>query len=61
VTRLEAWNQAEKLVKPILIEYELKQYSPGANIFSTGISVTTPASQCINHIIDVAEWLLKEE
>lgn len=61
MTRLEAWKEATKLVEPIITQYGLERYSPGANIFASGTSVITPVDQCITHVMEVAEWLLKEE
>jgi hypothetical protein len=61
INRLEAWQYAAELVNPIVEQHGLERYSPGANIFSTGISVMTPVEQHINHILNVAEWLLNEK
>lgn len=60
MVRINAWMTAKELVDPIVEQHGLKQHSPGANIFSTGPSVITEVQQHINHIFEVAEWLLGE-
>ena len=59
--RKKAWKKAAHLVEPIVEKHGLKQYAPGASIFVTGTSVSTPVDQHINHILTVAEWLLEGE
>ncbi len=56
--RTEAWVTASKLVQPIVNEYELEDYPVGP-MFTA--STNTKVDQHINHIMNVADWLLGVE
>ena len=58
IKRKEAWKTAAKLIEPIVKKHGLEKYSPGASLFTTGTGVVTPVEQHINHILNVADWLL---
>lgn len=55
--RLEAWNRASDLVRPIIDEHGLEIYRMGAQMFNSG-STMTKVDQHIDHTMRVADWLL---
>lgn len=54
--RLDAWNAAVDMVKPIIDEHGLEEYKTGA-MFSS-VSTMTKVDQHIDHTMRVANWLL---
>lgn len=57
-TRLKAWEQASQLVASIIAEHGLEIYKGAAPAFSTP-SIFTKVDQHIDHIMNVANWLLQ--
>jgi len=53
--RTEAWVTASGLVQPLVLDHGLEAY-PIGQIFSA--STNTKVDQHINHIMNVADWLL---
>lgn len=59
MVRINAWMTAKDLVDPIVEQHGIEKYVPGSTIFGSG-STVTPVQQHINHIFEVAEWLLEK-
>lgn len=57
--RLEAWKAAEELVAPIIEKHTLEPHKGSAMAFNIPPTFTK-VDQHIGHIMDVANWLLKE-
>lgn len=58
LTRLAAWETASDLVGPIVDKHELAPVNIGGMFNVT--QTQTRVSQHLNHIMDVADWLLNE-
>jgi hypothetical protein len=66
MTRLEAWLQASTMVEKVLHDYSLKSYTREATLHHDGHTVyetrtVTTVEQYIEHIQDLAEWLMMGE
>ena len=59
MNKIEAWKKATEFVDPIVEKHGLQDVREGQVIFTTGF-VSTKVNQHINHIMDVANWLLDE-
>lgn len=58
LTLLSAWEAASEIVEQIVDKHELTAISNGS-MFNV-VTVHTKVAQHINHIMDVADWLLNE-
>ncbi len=56
--RRTAWDNATEMVVPIIEDHGLAEYPVGGNVLVPG-SKMTRVDQNINHILQLADWLLE--
>jgi hypothetical protein len=55
--RVDAWNAAIGLIEPIVEAHGLEEYHTSQTPFTRG-STFTKVDQHINHVLNVANWLI---
>jgi len=58
VVRRHAWESAQELVAPIVLEHGFEPYKATHQVFAPGTTITE-VDQNISSIIEVAGWLLE--
>ena len=61
MNKTEAWIQAAALVQPIVDQHGITEQKLGGGMFMNATTAHTPVSQHLEHIVNIADWLLDEE